>query len=406
MSTIRFFHTADLHLDSPFKGMSALPKERLQELRNSTFAAFDRFIQYAVRERPDFIVIVGDIYDGEDRSLRAQAHFQKGMEQLFDKNIPVILSYGNHDHLNGKWTRFELPPNVHVLPKQTKQVNLQIRETAVHIYGFSYPDRHVTEPMINTYPVATNKEAFHIGMLHGSLMGNTTHDVYAPFTKEALLSKQYDYWALGHIHLRQIINEHPPIVYSGNIQSRHRKERGIKGFYDVEMDQHRTNLDFIPTSVIVYDEFEVNCDGLIHANEILQACEKSLQQFRDINGAGVVELKLVQLEPSAKMLFEESTIEEWLELIREREELKSPAIWVQSVHVNWQDFIVYDPTVATEAVLNVIDSWDDRQWKEKLKDLYQHPRGGRYLEPLSELDLEQISEQTKDLFKNLVSKKL
>lgn len=406
MSTIRFFHTADLHLDSPFKGMSALPKERLQELRNSTFAAFDRFIQYAVRERPDFIVIVGDIYDGEDRSLRAQAHFQKGMEQLFDKNIPVILSYGNHDHLNGKWTRFELPPNVHVLPKQTKQVTLQIRETAVHIYGFSYPDRHVTEPMINTYPVATNKEVFHIGMLHGSLMGNTTHDVYAPFTKEALLSKQYDYWALGHIHLRQIINEHPPIVYSGNIQSRHRKEQGIKGFYDVEMDQHRTNLDFIPTSVIVYDEFEVNCDGLIHANEILQACEKSLQQFRDINGAGVVELKLVQLEPSAKMLFEESTIEEWLELIREREELKSPAIWVQSVQVNWQDFIVYDPTVATEAVLRVIDSWDDRQWKENLKDLYQHPRGGRYLEPLSELDLEQISEQTKDLFKNLVSKKL
>ncbi|MBK3495949.1 metallophosphoesterase [Viridibacillus sp. YIM B01967] len=405
MSIIRFFHTADLHLDSPFKGMSALPKERLQELRHSTFAAFDRFIQYAVQELPDFIVIVGDIYDGEDRSLRAQAHFQNGMEQLYEKNIPVILSYGNHDHLNGKWTRFELPPNVHVLPKKTEQVTLQIRETAVHVYGFSYSDRHVKEPMINTYPVATNKDAIHIGMLHGSLMGNTTHDVYAPFAKEDLLAKQYDYWALGHIHMRQILNEEPPIVYSGNIQSRHRKERGVKGFYDVTIDNHHANLDFVPTSVIVYDELIVNCEGLVHANEILQACENTVQQFRDQFGAGVIELRLEHLESGAKTLFEDSTIEEWLELIREREEQKSPAIWIQSVHINWQDFQEYEPTVATEAVLHVIDNWDDMQWKETLKDLYQHPRGGRYLEPLSKAELEQISKQTKNLFKNYVSQK-
>ena len=108
MSTIRFIHTADLHLDSPFKGMTAMPAERLSRLRESTFTALSKLIDYALESKPDFVLIAGDIYDGENRSLRAQLKFKEGMDKLNSAGIPVFLSHGNHDHLGGKWTRFEL----------------------------------------------------------------------------------------------------------------------------------------------------------------------------------------------------------------------------------------------------------------------------------------------------------
>src|SRR5690606_39288650 len=124
MGNIRFIHTADLHLGSPFSGMKGLKKDQWQWVKDSTYAAFDRLIDYAIKEMPDFVLIAGDIYDGEDRSIRAQHRFQQGMERLADAGVPVVLGYGNHDHLSGQWVRFELPGNVHVFGPEVSQKRL------------------------------------------------------------------------------------------------------------------------------------------------------------------------------------------------------------------------------------------------------------------------------------------
>ena len=156
MSKIRFIHTADLHLDSPFKGMTGLPSDYLNSLRNSTFEAFSKLITYALQTKPDFVLIVGDIYDGEDRSLRAQVKFQEGMKKLHEASIPVIISYGNHDHLSGRWTRFELPSNVHVFGGDVEKTQLIVNGTEVYIYGFSYKERHIRE--INDWALSNREE--------------------------------------------------------------------------------------------------------------------------------------------------------------------------------------------------------------------------------------------------------
>ncbi|MFJ8263467.1 exonuclease SbcCD subunit D [Rummeliibacillus sp. NPDC094406] len=405
MSSIRFFHTADLHLDSPFKGMSELPENGFEKLRNSTFEAFSTFIQKAIEVKPDFVLIVGDIYDGEERSLRAQKNFQNGMEQLSAHQIPVVISYGNHDHLKGKWTRFSLPENVFVLPKETTKLVLNIRETEVNIYGFSYPERHVPQSMIDTYPIATEQNAVHIGMLHGSLQGNTSHDVYAPFTIEELLSKNYDYWALGHIHKRQVLHTDPPIIYPGNIQSRHRKELGLKGFYDVTMANFAADCTFVPTSAIVYEKVEVDCENLIHANEVLRACRESLGDFREHYGAGVVWLQLKNIDEKGMSLFENSSALEWLEVIREQEEEITPFVWVQALEIDNNTINMYEPTLATESVIQVLNEWNQQQLKEVVKDLYQHPKGSRYLEELTSEELNNLVSEAKRLFKQYMSVK-
>lgn len=403
MSSIRFFHTADLHLDSPFKGMSELPEKEFEKLRNSTFEAFSTLIQKAIEEKPDFVLIVGDLYDGEERSLRAQKVFQNGMEQLCAQQIPVIISYGNHDHLKGNWTRFSLPENVFVMPKDTSRFVLKVRGIEVNIYGFSYPERHVPQSMIDTYPVATEQNSVHIGMLHGSLQGNATHDVYAPFTLEELLSKNYDYWALGHIHKRQVLHTDPPIIYPGNIQSRHRKELGMKGFFDVTITNFAADCTFVPTSAIVYEKVHVDCENLIHANEVLRACEEALRDFRIQYGAGVVWLQLQNIDKKGMSLFEDSSILEWLEVIREQEDEKTPFIWVQAIEIDYQTIDTYEPTLATESVIQVLNKWNQNHLKEVVKDLYQHPKGSRYLEQLSSEELNNLVSEAEHLFKRYMS---
>lgn len=388
---------ADLHLDSPFKGLFGLPEDNLKKIRESTFEAFDKIIHKAVEEKPDFLLIVGDIYDGENRSLQAQRRFQTAMETLFHHNIPVILSYGNHDHLSGSWTRFALPSNVYELPADTSIVQLKIRGQQVNVYGFSYGERHVKTTMTDTYPVAQDPHAIHIGMLHGSEASDATHAVYAPFKKEQLLEKNYHYWALGHIHKRQLLQQSPPIVYPGNIQSRHRKEQGVKGFYDVTLSLTDVELTFVPTSAVVYNTIEVDCSDVLHANELLTKCEEALAVNRQEYGASVVEIKLNNIDEQAETLFEHASVEAWLETIREAEEHVEPMCWVQKLSVAKSSTTTYESTVATESVVNLIEQWGMPEWKDVLRDLYQHAGGARFIEPLTEQDIEQLKINTQAL---------
>lgn len=389
MTAIRFFHMADLHLDSPFKGLFGLSEHILKNIRSSTFDAFDKIIQKAIQEKPDFLLIVGDIYDGENRSLQAQRRFQDAMEKLFQHNIPVIVSYGNHDHLNGTWTRFSLPSNVYELPAETSVVQLKIRDQQVNIYGFSYHERHLRESVIESYPIAQNQQTIHIGMLHGSEASNTTHDVYAPFTKQQLLEKNYHYWALGHIHKRQLLHQNPPIVYPGNIQSRHRKEQGLKGYYDVTLSRTSAELDFIPTSTVVYSTVEVDCKNVIHANELLKRCAEAITVNRTKYGASVIELHLQNIDEQTEALFEHATVDAWLETVREAEEGIEPMCWVQKL-VLQKTRKFYEHTATTQSVVSLMEQWDSNEWKDILKDLYQYAGGARLIEPLTDKDIENL----------------
>lgn len=396
MTAIRFFHMADLHLDSPFKGLFGLSEHILKNIRSSTFDAFDKIIQKAIQEKPDFLLIVGDIYDGENRSLQAQRRFQDAMEKLFQHNIPVIVSYGNHDHLNGTWTRFSLPSNVYELPAETSVVQLKIRDQQVNIYGFSYHERHLRESVIESYPIAQNQQTIHIGMLHGSEASNTTHDVYAPFTKQQLLEKNYHYWALGHIHKRQLLHQNPPIVYPGNIQSRHRKEQGLKGYYDVTLSRTSAELDFIPTSTVVYSTVEVDCKNVIHANELLKRCAEAITVNRTKYGASVIELHLKNIDEQTEALFEHATVDAWLETVREAEEGIEPMCWVQKL-VLQKTRKFYEHTATTQSVVSLMEQWDSNEWKDILKDLYQYAGGARLIEPLTDKDIENLTNSAQAL---------
>lgn len=399
MTSIRFIHSADLHLGSPFSGMKGLGAEQWKRLQNSTLEAFDRLISYALETRPDFLLIVGDVYDGEDRNLRAQHRFQQGMEQLQEVGIPVFLSHGNHDHLGGNAASFKLPSNVHVFRDSVENVELPVGSAIVNIAGFSYGRRHVTEPMIDHYP---QKQAgvIQIGMLHGSEESDTEHAVYAPFRKEQLLAKNYDYWALGHIHKRQQLSIEPPIVYPGNLQGRHRKESGPKGFYEVSLSDGHAELEFIPVEAVRFERIELDCSGIEHMNELFSNAKQQLEAHE--SGALVAELELHHLSESAIDMLRGVSSVELVNALREALSELDDFVHVSSVQLV-ADGLAAETSPFGKQLASRLASWQADDWKQVLKELYNHPRSGRFLPQFDEGLQEELQAEAQSKIRKMMA---
>src|SRR5690625_165141 len=171
---ISFIHAADLHLDSPFQGLAQTPKQIFQNIQESTFVALDKLVRVAIQKEVDFVLLVGDLFDNERQSLKAQIRLRKAFEELRNYNISVYLSYGNHDHVNGNIHPVTYPDNVFIFPDENVRQFIYKRngEALATIHGFSYENRSVTKKKVNEYKVNDHHITFHIATLHGSLQNN------------------------------------------------------------------------------------------------------------------------------------------------------------------------------------------------------------------------------------------
>ncbi|WP_125700125.1 metallophosphoesterase family protein [Levilactobacillus fuyuanensis] len=249
---MKFIHAADLHLDSPFLGLQYLPNTLLAQVRKSTFTAATKVFDKAIAEHVDFVLLAGDLFDRAEQSVAAQAYLFEQFNRLNDAKIPALISFGNHDYLADQHQTVAYPANVTVFGPEvgTQTLTLTSGET-VAISGFSYPQRWVPDDQAVQFPTHAATD-WHIGMLHGAV-STGSGDHYAPFTVDELLAKHYDYWALGHIHHRQSLNDQPPILYAGNTQGRAITETGTKGAYLVTSQNGHLVPEFFETSAINWE---------------------------------------------------------------------------------------------------------------------------------------------------------
>lgn len=390
MKQITFIHTADLHLDSPLVGLSKLPEKLYKRLLNSTFIALKKIVDAAIEKQVDFLIIAGDVYDGEDRSIRAQVKFRQEMERLAAHDIQVFLTHGNHDHLSGSWVHIPLPDNVFVFGEAVERSTFTKENVVVNLYGFSYPKRQLYERKIDEFKKVADAD-FHIGILHGNEGGNKTHDNYAPFHVKDLIEKQFDYWALGHIHKRKILCESPPIIYPGNIQARHHKELGPKGCYLVTLTDSNHQLEWIDTADVEWNSIEIDVQNFTSFQPIYQLCIEQLNKIRNEESNGkIVKLELINLkhfEGSASLLNGEL-----LELLQEYESEEENFVWVSTIQV------VEERQYDLEAIkgedgflgelLNTIENYE--QCNEALEALFNHHQARRHLTLLSNEDKKNI----------------
>ncbi|MNZ44278.1 putative metallophosphoesterase YhaO [compost metagenome] len=284
MTSFRFIHTADLHLDTPFVGMSGIGDRLRRHLQESTFAAFGALVDLAISEEVDFIVISGDVYDASDSSLRAQLRLKEAWDKLGAHGIPVYVIHGNHDPLNSSRQRFSYPDHVTVFgPKVGSETAVRRRDglPVAVVSGISYPTSSVTENTSLRFHRDPDSSLYHIAMLHGNVDGQEGHDVYSPCTLSDLKKSGFDYWALGHIHKRQVLSESPWVVYPGNIQGRSMKETGPKGCYIVDVNENKeATLHFYELDVVRWTETVLNIEHMASEEQCKDLLEESLEALR------------------------------------------------------------------------------------------------------------------------------
>ena len=82
MASFSFIHTADIHLDSPLRGLGGMEGPAVERIRTATRKAFANLITEAVEREVDFVVIAGDLYDGDWRDYQTGLFFVAQMEKV------------------------------------------------------------------------------------------------------------------------------------------------------------------------------------------------------------------------------------------------------------------------------------------------------------------------------------
>ena len=295
MKKFRFIHAADLHLDSPFRGLGETSPRLAELLHSATFRALDRIVGHAIDSNSDFVVLAGDLYDSSDRSLRALVEFRRQMERLAEHDIGAYVVHGNHDPLNGWGSEFQMPPNVFVFDGEVRAqpVVRNGREIAL-VTGVSYTKERVTENLARSFQ-RTLGDVYSIALLHANVGSQSGHADYAPASIADLVDAGFDYWALGHVHTRAVLSTSPPIVYPGNPQGRHARETGSRGCFQVDVDANgRTKLKFVETDVVRWASLDFSIADHPRMDSLLDGLRDDVQRVASgFDGPTVIRYRLV-----------------------------------------------------------------------------------------------------------------
>jgi exonuclease SbcD len=237
-----FIHAADLHIDSPLAGLSLKDKAVADRFAHAGRRAVEALIKETVDSQAAFLIIAGDVFDGEWKDVTTGLFFVRAINEIHRAKIPTFIVKGNHDADSVMSRGLPYPETVQLFPSD-KAATVELASHRVALHGRSFPNR-LTGEFVSTYP-ARRDGWLNIGVLHTSLDGTRGHEGYAPCTIEELKRFSYDYWALGHVHTAEIVNRDPWIVYPGNLQGRNVREPGAKGAMRVTVEDGQI-LDVTP----------------------------------------------------------------------------------------------------------------------------------------------------------------
>lgn len=237
---MRILHLADVHFDTLHRARSEDARRRL---RDATRLAFTRAMDLAIHSKVDAVIVAGDLFDGPRLSLGTEVFLRDALLPLGHAGIPFFYATGNHDPTQGiaGSDRIAWPPHVHRFLDATPQTIKVVRGATVvgTVTGVGHvTDRESRDLSKNMHPPAGRTRPA-VAILHTQVTGSQgegDHDRYAPSELASLRASGFDYWALGHVHVRQTLSTLPGITYPGNLQGRSPRETGAKGALLVELE--------------------------------------------------------------------------------------------------------------------------------------------------------------------------
>ncbi|MEJ2416436.1 MAG: DNA repair exonuclease [Exilibacterium sp.] len=347
---MKFIHAADIHLDSALRGLERYPGAPVEEIRSATRRAFDNLIDLAIEEAVAFVLLAGDLYDGDWRDYNTGLYFVERMGRLREAGIRVFAIAGNHDAASQLTKHLRLPDNVTMLAtRNPERVLLPDLDVAIHGQGFA--SRAVTEDLSRAYPQG-DPALFNIGLLHTCLDGKPGHAPYAPCSADGLRSKGYQYWALGHVHQREEVALDPWIVFPGNIQGRHIRETGPKGCTLVSVHKGEiTAVEHRDLDVLRWSLCEMDVTNSASVDAIYDQVQTALQRTLDCAGQRPVAARLALRGSCSAHSRLHAEREHWIQEYRALATgLDGAGIWLEKVSLDTR------PAIRAEEMLDGDDA--------------------------------------------------
>jgi exonuclease SbcD len=345
MTKLRFIHTSDLHLDTPFKGLSSWNTDLAARLKDAAFKSFRRIIDICIEQQADFLIIAGDIFESDNKSLTAQLKFIAELNRLSDRGISSYFVCGNHDPVKSWLDVIRLPENAYRFgASEVEHFTYKKDSIAVaDIYGISFGEKAVKENLALKYRLKGKSGRFSVAVLHGTVGLAGPHENYAPFKISDVKSRGFGYWALGHIHKRMVINEKDPVIlYPGNPQGRDFGETGAKGCTLVEVDgNNRIKTSFIPVQLIRFEEVTIILGEEDRTDSLTDKIRKARQNIEDNddNVSCILRINITGRTPLHSYLNKPGETEQLTELFNEGQLEHSVFTWIDKISVNTSPLI-------------------------------------------------------------------
>ena len=371
----KFIVAADIHLDSPMQGLLRYEGAPMDVLRGATRQALANLVSLAIEEKVAFVLLSGDLYDGDWRDYHTGLFLMQQLSRLREAGVKAFVIYGNHDAESRITKSLHLPENVRVLSTKSPETII-LEDLGVAIHGQGFAKRDVLENLADQYPDAS-KGFFNIGMLHTALTGAEGHAPYAPCTLGTLHSKGYDVWALGHVHARKVHSAEPLILFPGNTQGRHARETGPKGCTLVSVEDRRVaSFEYKDLHVVRWEVIPVDASGQSAVVDLIDAAVAAVKsESGKGSGEGLAARLLIQGACRAhRELLADS--EKWTAEIRAAVAAATgEGAWVEKVRL----------MTVPEANLSILGSASD-----PLSDLVRYLNGLSASEELGALLIEDI----------------
>lgn len=289
MAQVLVVHAADIHLDSPLRGLSRIGDDHAQELRGSTRRALKNLVALTIQRKADLLVIAGDLYDGGWHDFSTGQFFIEQMVVLKEAGIPVVIASGNHDAASQITRSLTLPPGIHLLATDKPQ-SIRFDDLGAVVHGQGYAIRDVQDNLAAAYPDRI-PDLVNVGVLHTAATGSPDHDTYAPCSEADLKALGYDYLALGHIHQRgAVVDGEFPAYFSGNLQGRNPRETGAKGALLVELKTGApAQVTFEAVDVARWDKISIDTAGIATREKLVAATRDRMRAaVREAGGRKVI----------------------------------------------------------------------------------------------------------------------
>ncbi|MER9216102.1 DNA repair exonuclease [Mesorhizobium sp. M0663] len=276
----RFVHTADIHLDSPLRSLALRNPDLAELVGDASRQAFVSIIDLCLAEGVDALVVAGDLYDGDQTSMKTARFLASQMTRLHQAGIRVFKIRGNHDALSRISKQLVFPDTVRIFGGRPQSVLQAAGGLDVAFHGLSFANPKAPESLLPKYPAA-REGAVNVGIMHTSLAGSPGHDVYAPCSIADLHGHGFDYWALGHIHVRQVPPGASTVVMPGMPQGRDINEAGEKSVTLVTIrDDRSVEIEEKLTSIAQFERASVDLTGTVEWSEVVGRVRSALEDIR------------------------------------------------------------------------------------------------------------------------------